>query len=505
MTVRRILASLLALLLATQLAFGASVRHTPTQGNLLGDDGVTYENDVDTEVSKLWAVGQEWAIVTSSSGAPNAITVTSDTGTVGAALAIGRPKALWIIPAGTNSSSVTITVDGLGPYAVVDKDGNALVPNALIAGRLTELLFDGTSFRVPISNGGSGTPASSNAVDNGRLTLLTGVCTPSSNVLAATVVYWTICGAGNQIALYDGISSWISVASPEKSILLTATQTGTTSTGTKIITGLSDTSQLIPGMKASGTGIGVGAVIGTVDSATQVTLSVNSTGSASVSITFKVPASTVLDVYGYLNSGALKLEFAAWTNGTTRATALTTAQDGIYTKTGFPTRRYLGTVATTAVDGQSEFSYGSNGAGGVASNLLVCNQYNRKLLHANVSDTSAPYAYSNTSVIRPVNASTLMRVTYVACQPEDGVSAAYQDAVSFTAGTDNLVGVGLDITNNYTDVVGVTVLGSIQSLAGKYVGLPGVGLHFLQAVELGSGTFHEIGAAGNALTADLMM
>lgn len=53
------------------------------------------------------------------------------------------------------------------------------------------------------------------------------------------------------------------------------------------------------------------------------------------------------DVYIYDNAGTLTLESLAWTNGTTRATALTT-QDGVYVKTGATTRRYLGTFYTTA-------------------------------------------------------------------------------------------------------------------------------------------------------------
>jgi hypothetical protein len=53
------------------------------------------------------------------------------------------------------------------------------------------------------------------------------------------------------------------------------------------------------------------------------------------------------DVFIYDNSGTLTLELLAWTNGTTRATALA-LQDGIYCKTGALTRRYLGTFYTTA-------------------------------------------------------------------------------------------------------------------------------------------------------------
>lgn len=53
------------------------------------------------------------------------------------------------------------------------------------------------------------------------------------------------------------------------------------------------------------------------------------------------------DVFAYLSSGALACEVLAWTNDTTRATAIT-IQDGRYCKSGDKTRLYLGTFYTTA-------------------------------------------------------------------------------------------------------------------------------------------------------------
>lgn len=53
------------------------------------------------------------------------------------------------------------------------------------------------------------------------------------------------------------------------------------------------------------------------------------------------------DVFMYNNSGTLTLELAAWSNDTTRVTALVLT-NGVYLKTGALTRRYLGTFRTTA-------------------------------------------------------------------------------------------------------------------------------------------------------------
>lgn len=74
-------------------------------------------------------------------------------------------------------------------------------------------------------------------------------------------------------------------------------------------------------------------------------------------VSIAVPASTsqMYDVWAYDNAGAVALELLAWTNDTTRATALTT-QNGVYVKTGALTRLYLGSFRTTAVSGQTEDS-----------------------------------------------------------------------------------------------------------------------------------------------------
>ena len=53
------------------------------------------------------------------------------------------------------------------------------------------------------------------------------------------------------------------------------------------------------------------------------------------------------DVFAYLSSGALALELLAWTNSTTRATAVT-LQDGRYCKSGDKTRLLLGGFVTTS-------------------------------------------------------------------------------------------------------------------------------------------------------------
>jgi hypothetical protein len=72
---------------------------------------------------------------------------------------------------------------------------------------------------------------------------------------------------------------------------ITIQQSGTTTNGSAVITGLSDTTNggntpMSPGMPLSGTGIQAGAQILSVDSATQVTMSLPATGSSTTTLVF---------------------------------------------------------------------------------------------------------------------------------------------------------------------------------------------------------------------------
>lgn len=80
---------------------------------------------------------------------------------------------------------------------------------------------------------------------------------------------------------------------------MTVTLTGTrASTSSGVITGLSSTAGLSVGMNATGTGIGAGAVISSIDSASQVTLSVNSSSTGSGSIRFSIVDTLTLGATG---------------------------------------------------------------------------------------------------------------------------------------------------------------------------------------------------------------
>lgn len=193
---------------------------------------------------------------------------------------------------------------------------------------------------------------------------------------------------------------------------------------------------------------------------------------------------TMYDVWVYNNSGVPTLEVLAWTNTTTRATALT-KQDGVYVKTGATTRRYVGSFCTTGTVGQTEDS---------VANRFVWNYYNRVQRQMYAIDTTDSWTYS-TATIRQANAATTNQVNFVIGVSEDMVLATVSHCRKQATNTGNqFAGVGLDsttafATNSLIGVAGSTggTDGTLRFLAGSYNGYPGIGKHYLAWLEKGDG------------------
>jgi len=154
-------------------------------------------------------------------------------------------------------------------------------------------------------------------------------------------------------------------------------------------------------------------------------------------ISIDVPdATNCYDVFAYDNSGTVTLELTAWTNPTTRATALT-LQDGVLVKTGALTRRYLGTFyCTTAGNGQIADSF---------ANRFLWNYYNRVARPMGFSNITN-WAYT-TATIRQANNSTAYQLNFVVGVVEDSVRAR---AMTNVSNTNVNVLVQLFIGNNST-------------------------------------------------------
>lgn len=214
-------------------------------------------------------------------------------------------------------------------------------------------------------------------------------------------------------------------------------------------------------------------------------------------VSVDVPDATgVYDVFAYDNSGTVTLEVLAWTNTTTRATALTT-QDGVLVKTGALTRRYLGSFySTTAGNGQIEDS---------VANRYLWNYYNRVPRIMRVLESTNTWQYT-TATIRQANNSTANQLNFVIGYSEDLVEATICAAVYNSSPIGVAVGVGLDTTSAFTTggmfpLTWTSAASSIpDQLHASLKCFPGVGKHYLSWNEYSgaSGTTTWVGDNGDA-------
>lgn len=254
--------------------------------------------------------------------------------------------------------------------SIIEGAGELIIGTA--AGEVARLPHPGAAGYALTSTATSwiGSPAAGGVVENsladGRLTLASGTPVTTTDQAGAETIYYTPY-TGNRICLYDS-GAWARYEFSELSANLTEGQNGNTVTGSPVITSLSDTSQLIAGMEVTGVGIDAGAVIVSIDSATQVTLNSDALADGSgVAITFKIPANKNFDIFAVLSGGTPALRFGPlWADAVTRADGLV-RQNGVYCLAG---QRYLGTVRTTAVAGQTEDS---------TTKRMIWNYYNRVL------------------------------------------------------------------------------------------------------------------------------
>lgn len=199
-------------------------------------------------------------------------------------------------------------------------------------------------------------------------------------------------------------------------------------------------------------------------------------------LSLDVPDATQMnDVFIYNNAGTLTLEAVAWSNDTTRATALTT-QDGVYVKSGATSRRYLGSFrSTTDGNGQTEDSFAKR---------WVWNYYNRVERTMRVVEATNTWTYS-TATTRQANGSAANQLDLVVGVSEDEVTAEALAVASNDNSTTRTVytAIGLDST---TTLSGLASLGNVTDavvfpMSASYRGFPGIGRHFLAWLETGAG------------------
>jgi len=307
---------------------------------------------------------------------------------------------------------------------------------------------------------------------NGRLTLESGVPVSTTDQSGKKIVYFTPY-RGNLIGLYYQ-GAWSRYNFTEKQIKVEDAQTGTLTAGSAVVTGLSDTSQLIVGMAVSGTGVPASTTILSVDSSTQITMSQNATASGAQSLTFQIPAGKLVDIFAFYTGAAVKLEFGPlWTNSTTRATGLT-LQDGILVKNGDATRRYLGTVcALSGTAGQTSDAKGMR---------LLWNYHNRVPFKDYRPETLDSWTDAgNTVWSATANGSAVWKQEFVIGldeYPMEALSEITSEGVYIHAVA--LDGTTFDRTKS---TLALTVSGGYGTTISHFAAHCGIGYHYLQGIE----------------------
>jgi hypothetical protein len=213
-------------------------------------------------------------------------------------------------------------------------------------------------------------------------------------------------------------------------------------------------------------------------------------------------ANSAFDVFAYNNSGSPALCTVAWTNTTTRATALDMTTRGYWTNSGAPTCRtsnaatialsanqgtYLGSFSTNASTGQIDWIFGANAAGGTASKFMLWNAYNRVAVSSMVGDTTASWTYS-TSTWRAANNSATIRHNFIIGLAEDSVTSAYSVLAAVGSSGNAYVGLGFDSTTSYSGALGYSQSVSPNTLVAWYSTAPAIGAHYVSALEIADGT-----------------
>lgn len=197
------------------------------------------------------------------------------------------------------------------------------------------------------------------------------------------------------------------------------------------------------------------------------------------SLSLSLTSGSVYDIFAYNNSGTPTLESLVWSSATARATALA-LNKGMYVKSGDNTRVYLGTILASGTN-QTEDS---------ESKRYVFNYYNRVLRKLKAKDTTNSWAYTTASY-REINAGTTYgtsRVGLCIGYSEDIVSAIVTGVGTASSGNPSIAaGIGLDSATNVADINSPVVLTSVVGDAAHawWSGYPGIGLHYLAALEYG--------------------
>jgi len=212
-------------------------------------------------------------------------------------------------------------------------------------------------------------------------------------------------------------------------------------------------------------------------------------------------SNTNYDVFAYVStSGAVALELVAWSSSgagsSSRATALV-YKDGVLTKSGDPTRRFVGTIRITNTTGQCEDS---------TAKRFVWNMHNRRRRSLVRIDGTLSWNYT-TATVRQANGSAANQVEAVVGLDEDSLALLLiANMRNSSAGIAVGIGIGVDSTTAYAanqllyrtemQAAGVAI-----GMTAKLDTIPSSGYHYFAWLEYSqaSGTTTWFGDTDNAL------
>lgn len=312
-----------------------------------------------------------------------------------------------------------------------------------------------------------------------RVTVTQGVPVTSADVSTATSLFLEPYN-GNQLSLFDGVSTWTSLTVAASTYSLPATQTQTcTLNATVNVSGCTDTSQMTVGQQVTGTNIPASDTIASITGTTTFTLTGAATGSGATSLTFKLPPTTNYDVYA-ANSSGIKLSWsAAWSNDTTPPTRV--LQDGVEVASGATTKRLIGCVRTSTVAGQLADSH---------TQRWTSNRYNEQPRPMYATEVAATWVGAVNAVFawRQANANTANQLDWITCTPRP-VWAQAQAALVSSVSASMGVGIGIDTTGSSTAQVSQqasipsTISSNSYQTSATYTGTPGIGHHVATWIE----------------------
>jgi len=225
------------------------------------------------------------------------------------------------------------------------------------------------------------------------------------------------------------------------------------------------------------------------------------TTASGIPISISATTNTNYDVFALDSGGTVQGNVIAWTNDTTRATALA-VQNGVLVNASNTLQRYLGTFRTTTVAGQTEDS---------RTKRFVWNYYNRVRRAMRVLPGSN-WTYDS-ATIRQANNSTTNQLAYVIGWQEDSVefsvhgwtsnSTGGARAASFGIGLSSTTTVSGDCICQGTAGIAASPADEIHPLSARLNTMPTLGYQYATWLETSNTTatntfYYQLGAMTQA-------